>query len=98
MTALRVVLLVLLTAALDLATPVVPTANGLAWDDDEEVVHLRRHRVPSRPALAQDPVPSRPAPPAAPVLHAPRPSAAIEPLDWRPPLLRVAAPASRSAS
>jgi hypothetical protein len=59
MTALRVVLLVLLTVTLDLATPVVPTASGLQWDDDEEVVHLRRSRAPVRVAAEEPGVPPR---------------------------------------
>jgi len=98
MTALRLVLLVLLTAALDLATPIMPTASGLVWDDDEEVVHLRRHRVALRPRLAQEPVPARPALEPARALNASRPFAPIEPGDWRPLLLRSARPMSGSAS
>ena len=59
MRAARVVLMVLLAVTLDLALPVVPTAGGLQWDDDEEVVHLRRSR-PLAPDAAQEPAPPLP--------------------------------------
>jgi hypothetical protein len=92
MTAARVVLMVLLAVTLDLATPVVPTAGGLQWDDDEEVVHLRRSR-PLAHVVAEEP--AAPLPRAdAPARRAFTPPLVRAALVWRP-LPRPSDPAAR---
>jgi hypothetical protein len=88
--------MVLLTASLDLATPMVPTSSGFQWDDDEELVHLRRPRI-VRPAVASLPLPSRTERDPAPVVNAPPPSALMTPLSWRPRLHRAVAPSDSTS-
>jgi hypothetical protein len=96
-TAARFVLLVLLTASLDLATPMVPTTTGLQWDDDEELVHPRRPRI-VRLAVASSPLPRTTGRDPAPMVKAPPPRAPVTPLERHPRVHRALAPSSDSAS
>ncbi len=97
MTAARIVLMVLLTVSLDLSVPFVPTPGGLQWDDDEEVVHLRRSRADIRLAGARQPsLPQSERP--APALKVPRPSVPSARREWRLLLWKTAVPPSDSPS
>jgi len=49
----RLLLTLLLSVSLDLATTVVPTPLGLQWDDEEEFVQLRR-TAPAAQAADRD--------------------------------------------
>jgi len=88
--------MVLLTASLDLATPMVSTSSGLQWDDDEELVHPRRPRI-VRLAVASLPLPPRTERDPAPVVNAPLLSALMPPLSWRPRLHRAVAPSDSTS-
>ncbi len=84
MKALRLVLMVLLTVSLDLAMPVVPTAGGLQWDDDEEIVHLRRQRQSIPDAAVQTRAPQNIEREPSPRPRLPRVSVHTAALEWRP--------------
>jgi len=90
--------MVLLTVSLDLSVPFVPTPGGLQWDDDEEVVNLRRSRADIRLAGARQPSLPQSERDPAPVLKVPRPSVPSARLEWRPLLRKTAVPSSDSAS
>jgi hypothetical protein len=97
MTAVRLVVLVLLTVSLDLAVPFVPATGGLQWDDDEAMVQMRRPRL-VRAAVAQPSAPRtvvRPSSPAPRALHR---AGHVSTLAWRPLLLKPARASSVVAS
>jgi hypothetical protein len=48
MTRSRFLLVLLLFVSFDLCAVAVPTPRGIVWDEDEEVVHVRRAASPRR--------------------------------------------------
>ena len=97
MMAARLVLVVLLTVCLDLAVPFVPVASGLQWDDEEEMVQMRRPRL-GREAAAETSTPRTPERAASPTLRAPRAAAPATTFRWLPLLLKPASSSPVAAS
>jgi hypothetical protein len=97
MMAARLVLLVLLTVSLDLAVPFVPVTNGLQWDDDEEMVQMRRPRI-VREAAARTPAQRTREPEASRTMRVSRAAARATAFAWLPLLLKPASSAPTAAS
>ena len=68
MTRSRFLLVLLLFVSFDLCAVAVPTPRGIVWDEDEEVVHVRRNAAsprrlaPAGPRLAMSTARSTPRP------------------------------------
>ena len=70
----RLLLVLLLAICFDFACVAIPTPRGVVWDEDEEIVHLRRPLALPRRLAAADPVPATNLDEAA-----PRPVPALRP-------------------